>query len=50
MVGQGTDGVFAAVDAEGGTKGPVHGFFNGVVEEVREERYDRETELKTRKK
>jgi hypothetical protein len=45
MAGQRTDGVFAAVNAESRAKGPVDGFFDGVVEEVWKERYNGETEL-----
>jgi hypothetical protein len=48
--GQRTDSIFAAVDAEGGAKGPVNGFFDRVIEEVGKERYDGETKLETEKK
>lgn len=48
--GQRTDGVFAAVDAKGGAKGPVNGFLDRVIEEVGEERYDGKTKLETEKK
>lgn len=45
MVGQRTDSVFAAVNAESRAKSPVDGFFDGVVEEVWKEGYNGETEL-----
>jgi hypothetical protein len=49
MVGQRTDGIFATVQAEASAKGPVNGFFDGVVKEVWEEGYDGETELEPEK-
>jgi hypothetical protein len=45
MVGQWTDSVLAAVDTQGSAEGPVNSFFDRVIEEVRQGRDDRETEL-----
>lgn len=48
VVGQWTDGVLAAVDAQGSAEGPVDCFFDGVVEEVWQGWDDCETELESK--
>lgn len=45
VTGQWTDGVLAAVNAKRGTEAPIDGFFDWVIEDVWEERDDRETDL-----
>lgn len=45
MVGQRTHGVFATIDTQCSAECPVNSFFNGVIEEIRQGRDDRETEL-----
>lgn len=45
MAGQWTDGILAAVDAESCAEAPIDSPLNGMIEDIRQERNDRETEL-----